>query len=322
MAHGAEGEKPIAVIAAVVANFLIAISKFVAGGLTGSSSMISEGIHSLVDTGNQSLLLLGLRLSRRPADENHPFGHGKELYFWGLIVAVILFGLGGGMSIYEGITHIQHPVELENPTWNYIVLGIAFLMEGTSFTIAARQFLRITGSGSPWQALHSSKDPSLFIVLYEDAAALLGLIIAGLGVFLSHQLNLPYLDGAASILIGIVLSIVAVLLAYESRSLLLGEAVAPAEAKQIRQIVSSDPAVEQVSYPQTMHFGPNDILLALSVQFTPGLPVENIPGVISRLEKNIQAAFPKVRNIFIEAQSISSAGESVPDAGIAEKTGD
>ena len=306
-------KKPIAVYGAIAANLIIAVTKFVAAFITGSSSMISEGIHSLVDTGNQGLLLLGLNLSEKPADELHPFGHGKELYFWGLIVAVLLFGVGGGMSIYEGITHIIEPVELESPTWNYVVLGIAVIVEGGSLTIAFREFLATKGEAEGmWKAIQGSKDPTIFIVLFEDSAAISGLLVAFLGVFLSHQFRIPELDGAASILIGIILSAVAVLLAYESRKLLLGESADEQVVADIRKLVKGDPAVEAVEYPLTMHFSPDNVLLNLNVQFKRGLKAAELASAIDRMEKSIQKRHPEIKQIFIEAESFirTSALES------------
>ena len=193
-----KNERPIAVYGAVVSNLLIAIMKFIVAAITGSSAMLSEGFHSTADTGNELLLLLGLHQSKKPADEAHPFGHGQELYFWSLIVAIILFSTGGGMSIYEGITHLIHPSELQNPNWNYVVLGLSFILEGISWTIAFRKLTeRRTTDESFWQTLHASKDPSIFIVFGEDTAALTGLVVAFLGVFLGQQLNSHYPDGIA-----------------------------------------------------------------------------------------------------------------------------
>jgi cation diffusion facilitator family transporter len=210
-------ESKIAVYGAIAANTGIALTKFVAAAVTGSSAMLSEGIHSTVDTGNGVLLLVGMKLSRRKSTPEHPFGHGKELYFWSLMVAVLIFGLGGGISAYEGVLHMLHPEPLRDATWNYVVLGAAALFESGSFVVALRQFLGAKGDVPFWRALRTSKDPTTFTVLAEDAAALAGLAVAAVGVYLSHRLDLPILDGAASVVIGLPLAGVAVLLMSQSR---------------------------------------------------------------------------------------------------------
>jgi len=298
------GESKKAVVAAIIGNVAIAIIKFVAGAMTGSSAMISEGIHSVVDTGNGGLLFYGLNRAARPADEHHPFGHGMEVYFWSLIVAVSIFGVGGGMSIYEGITHIRHPIALENPTINYIVLAFAVLFESLSFSVAWRAFRGTRGSRRTLSAIHHGKDPSLFTVLFEDTAALMGLAVAFLGVFLSHQLDLPVLDGAASVAIGAILIVAALWLAYESRSLLVGEAADPEMVDAIREIVLADEAVTGLGVVLTMHLGPEDVLLNIEVQFTSGLPAEAIHTAIHRIEQRINEPYPEVSRIFIEVESL------------------
>ncbi len=306
--------KPVAVIGAIIANLVIAVAKFTAAFFTGSSAMISEGIHSLVDTGNQSLLLLGVRLSKRPADPTHPFGHGKELFFWGLIVAIILFGLGGGLSIYEGITHLQHPVELEDPTWNYVVLAVAFVMEGIAFTVATRELFKEQENHGIWEAVRTSKNPAVFVVLFEDSAAMTGLIVAFLGVFLSHRFEMPALDGVASIVIGGILALVAVVMAYESRRLLLGEAVEPDTLNSIYRLAKAGPQVKEVGRPMTMYFGPNEILLNMEVTFRPDLSGAELSDAIQDMESRIRAEHPKITRIFIEARSFiqSAAAGSSP----------
>ncbi len=298
------GESRKAVVAAIIGNFAIAVIKFIAGAITGSSAMIREGIHSVVDTGNGGLLFYGLRRGARPADENHPFGHGMEVYFWSLIVAVSIFGIGGGMSIYEGITHIQHPVELTDPTINYVVLALAMVFEGYSFSVAWRVFRGTRGSRRTLEAIHHGKDPSLFTVLFEDSAALLGLVVAFFGVFLSHELEAPVLDGAASIVIGCILVVAALWLAYESRSLLVGEAADPELVAAIREIVLADPEVTGLGAVLTMHLGPDDVLLNIEVQFTQGLPAEDIHAAIDRIEARMSEPHPQVTRIFIEVESL------------------
>ncbi len=296
--------KPITVYGAMAANFAIAVTKFIAALFTGSSAMLSEGIHSLVDTGNQILLLLGIHRSKKPADERHPFGYGKEVYFWGLIVAILLFGIGGGMSVYEGITHMNHPHYIGNPIWNYIVLGLAAVFEGCAFSVAlAELLLRKEAEESFWEAVRSSKDPAIFVVLAEDAAALTGLAVAALGVYLGHKYNSPYIDGIASILIGCILAGVAFLLAYESRNLLIGESIRHGTLKSIDRLVHANPAVEKAGRPLTMHFGPNEVLLNLDVQFRQQLSSSEIAAAVDRLEATIRKKHPEIKRIFIEAEA-------------------
>jgi cation diffusion facilitator family transporter len=267
----ASAEHPIALYAGITGNFLIAIAKFVAGYFSGSSAMISEGVHSVVDTGNQLLLLLGFKRSGRPADARHPFGYGKELYFWAVIVAVVLFGIGGGISIYEGILHVRHPTEISDPTWNYIVLGFAFVVEGIAGGIALKQLLAAAGEKSVWQAVRASKDPAVFAVLGEDFAALLGVVVAFVGIYLAHAFNDPMIDGFASLVIGIILAAVALFLVYECKGLIVGEAADPDIVASLAALVRADPDVESVEPPLTMHIGANDILLNLTLRFRQGL---------------------------------------------------
>jgi len=297
------------VIAAIIGNVAIAAIKFVAGAITGSSAMISEGIHSLVDTGNGGLLYYGLNRGARPADDHHPFGHGMEVYFWSLIVAVSIFGIGGGMSIYEGITHVRHPVPVSNPTVAYVVLALAAVFESLSFSVAWRTFRGTRGSRRTLSAIHHGKDPSLFTVLFEDTAALIGLAVAFVGVASSHLLHEPVLDGLASIVIGCILVVAALWLAYESRSLLVGEAADPEMVAEIRRIVLDDPAVTGLGVVLTMHLGPDDVLLNIEVKFTPGLPAEEIHAAVHRIEERINDPYPEVTRIFIEVEAFSGGFE-------------
>jgi cation diffusion facilitator family transporter len=300
------------IVAAMGANVAIAATKFVAAAFTGSSAMLSEGIHSLVDSGNGLLLLLGLRRSQRPADASHPFGHGKELYFWTLIVAIMIFAVGGGMSMYEGISHLFHPNPLRNPLWNYLVLGLAILFEGYSWTVAVREFRGTQHGQGVWRAIHTSKDPTIFTVLVEDSAALLGLLVALVGVFLGHQLENPYLDGVASMVIGGLLAVVAVLLAYESKGLLVGESAEAAVVAHIRAVTEADPAVEWIMPPLTMHLGPHDVLLNLEIKFREELSAAEIGAAVDRIEQNLRRWDPDIKRIFIEAESLSPAGRQEP----------
>ena len=305
------GESRIAVVAAVVGNLIIAVIKFIAAALTGSSAMISEGIHSVVDTGNGLLLLLGLKDANRPADAVHPFGYGKSLYFWTNIVAISIFGIGGGMSLYEGITHVSNVgphTELGDPTAAYIVLAIALIVEGATFTIAVRTFLKAKGAMGAWQFIKNSKDPSLYAVVFEDSAAMLGLVFAFLGIFLGHLLNNPYLDGIASIAIGLLLMSVAWFLASRTKGLLMGEGVNPEELADIRQRVESDPAVKRAGDILTMYMGPHDLLVNMGVCFAEGTTDEQMHEAVHRIEANIRSAYPETKRIYIEVESISHAG--------------
>ena len=294
------------VYGALAANIAIAILKFIAAGFTGSSAMMSEGIHSTVDSANELLLLLGIHRSRKSPDKAHPFGYGKEIYFWSLIVSVLIFGLGGGMSIYEGIKHIQNPEELTNLVWNYSVLGGAFLFEGTSFVIAVRSLNQNKGiKGGFFDRVRISKDPSLFVVIFEDGAALGGLLLAAAGVFLGSHYELPVADGLASILIGLLLAYVAVLLVIESRNLLIGESVQPYIVDHIMKLIKEDKNVDTLRRPLTMHMAPNDVLLALDVQFVHKLSSNELTETIKRLESNIRKTYPEIKRIYIEARNLS-----------------
>ncbi len=297
----------ISVYAAIIGNLIIAIIKFVAAALTGSSAMISEGIHSLVDMGNGVLVLHGMKSARRPPDESHPFGYGKSLYFWTHIVAVIIFGIGGGMSLYEGISAVRHVTPgapMGDPTAAYIVLGISLVIEGISFGIAFRHFLKSKGDLGTWQYLQRSKDPSLYTVVLEDSAAMLGLLFAFLGIFLGHLLGNPYLDGAASIAIGLLLMSVAVILASRSKGLLLGEGVNPDELADIRRRVESDPAVERAGDILTMYMGPHDLLVNMGVCFVAGTTAEQMHEAIRRIEADLLSRYPETNRVYIEAESL------------------
>ena len=303
----ASGSIKKTILAAIIANLAIAVIKFIAAAITGSSAMLSEGIHSAVDTGNELLLLLGVRLSQKPADESHPFGYGQELYFWTLIVALFIFAIGGGMSIYEGINHIISPVPLEDPLWNYVVLGLAVFFEGYSWTVALKELLATKSEENIWQAIRSSKDPTIFTILLEDSAALLGLAIAFAGIFFGHLLNNPYLDGVASILIGIILAMVALFLVYESKGLLIGEGADPQTVASLKNITQADPAVKKVVRVLTLYFSPQEVLLNLEIQFQQNLSTEKLAVAVERLEKQIRQEHPEIKQIFVEAKSLSAS---------------
>lgn len=300
------------IYAAMAANFAIAVTKFVAASITGSSAMLSEGIHSVVDTGNELLLLLGIRQSKRPADDSHPFGYGQELYFWTLIVALFIFAIGGGMSIYEGIEHVRHPEPLTDPRWNYGVLGLAVIFEGYSWNVAFQEFLASKNEDSFWTAIRASKDPIIFTVLFEDTAALIGLLVAFIGVLSGHLLGNIYLDGVASIVIGVILCGVALLLASESKGLLIGEGANAETVASIKKITNDDPAVERVIKVLTLHFGPQEILLNLEIKFVDDLETEELAIAVERLENAINSQHSEIENIFIEAKSITVKRKSLP----------
>lgn len=291
----------LALYGAITANIAIAVTKLVVAGITGSSAMLSEGIHSSVDTFNGLLLLVGLRLSQRPATPEHPFGHGKELYFWSLIVAVLIFGLGGGVSFFEGVQHIRHPQPLHDPFWNYVVLAVAALFESISFAIALRQFLQQAGARPFWQAIHRSKDPTTYTVLAEDAAALVGLAIAALGIGLSHHFDLPVLDGAASLLIGMLLAVVAGFLTWQSRDLLIGEGIQPETARSIRSMALAVPQVRDVGRILSMYMGPEDALVTMDLDFDEGTAAADAALAIAEVERQVRARFPMIKRLFIEA---------------------
>ncbi len=305
-----EGGSKVAVVAAIVGNFAIAVIKFIAAALTGSSAMISEGIHSLVDMGNGCLLLFGLRDAKKPADEMHPFGHGKALYFWTNIVAISIFGIGGGMSLWEGISYIRSvtpSTELGDPTPAYIVLAICFMIEGASFTIAFRHFRKAKGNIGTWKFIKRTRDPSLYAVVFEDSAAMLGLVFALLGIFLGHLLHNPYLDGVASIAIGLLLMSVAWFLASRTKGLLMGEGVNPNEQADIRKRVESDPAIERAGDILTMYMGPQNLIINMGVCFVEGITDKEMHEAIRRIEADLRSEYPEAERIYIEAESLEAA---------------
>lgn len=293
------------IYSALAANLLIAITKFIAGAFSNSAAMISEGIHSLVDTVNQILLLFGLWRSKKPADAMRPFGYGKELYFYSFIVSILIFGLGGGLSIYQGITHIIKPEELGDPTWNYIVLALSVVFEGTSLIIAAKEFNKVRGNDSWWTAIVRSKDPSNFLVLFEDGAAVTGLFIVMICMFLSHKLNIPELDGLASLLVGLLLVGASIILARESRSLLMGEGITNTSKEKITLIVEKDPAVLKVMNIISVYEAPEEILLMLIIAFKEDLDTQDINESIDRLRQEIKGEFKLMKFVIIQPESIT-----------------
>ena len=294
------------IFAALAGNTAIAATKFAASAYTGSAAMLSEAVHSLVDTGNQLLLLLGLRRAAQPANPDHPFGHGLQLYFWAFVVAVLIFGLGAGVSIVNGIEKIRAPVPVENAWVNYIVLILGILFEGTVWIVALRAF-GAEKRGRGWiAAVRESKDPTTFTVLFEDTAALLGLLAALLGVYLSEALDLPVLDGVASLVVGLILATTAAFLAYECQSLLTGESVKPEVRRAMRALIARQPGVERINELLTMHFGPHQVLVAVSLDFRNDLTAAHVEAIVTKLERAIKAHHPEVSRVFVEAQSFES----------------
>ncbi|HSP99332.1 MAG TPA: cation diffusion facilitator family transporter [Candidatus Dormibacteraeota bacterium] len=308
-------ERLLPVIAAMAGNIVIACAKFVAAFFTGSGAMLAEGVHSVVDTGNQVLLLFGDWRSRRPSDSQHPFGYGSELYFWSLVVAIMLFGIGGGLSIYEGVRHLQRAVMPRDILWNYAVLGIAFVAEGASLCVAWRQFRIQSEARQLWQAFRDSKDPRVFVPLAEDVAALLGIGVAGTGIYLAQRFHMPIFDGGASIVIGAILAGVAVLLAVETRSLLLGERADASVLRRVREVVRREPAVAAVEEVVTLHIGPEEIALTLTISMTGEQELEQATLVVDRLKDEIAAVDPRLTRIFIELNAVEAASHRSRSAG-------
>jgi len=290
------------IIAALIGNTAIAITKFIAAAMTGSSAMLSEGIHSLVDTGNQILLLYGMRQAKKPADEKFPFGHGKEIYFWSFVVAILIFAVGSGVSIYEGIRHVNDPVHIENPLVNYIVLALAMVFEGSAWYFAFREFGKVKGQQGYIEAVQRGKDPSMFVVLFEDSAALAGLLVALAGIWLAQVTANPVFDGIASILIGVILCGTAIWLAIETKGLLIGEGANKEVISSIRQIAESFDEVEKVNELLTMHMGPDFILVNISIRFRRGQLTREIEAVIREMDAAVKAQHSVVKRIFVEAE--------------------
>jgi cation diffusion facilitator family transporter len=293
------------IYAALAGNTLIALTKFVSAAITGSSAMLSEGIHSLVDTGNQILLLHGMRQARKPADDRFPFGHGKEVYFWSFVVAIMIFALGSGISIYEGVMHMRHPEPLHNPYINYIVLGLAMLFEGIAWFFALTEFSKAKGKWGYIEAVQRGKDPTMFVVLFEDSAAMLGLLVALVGIMLTQFTGILWFDGLASVIIGIILGGTAVWLAYETKGLLIGESASQKVVDGIRRIAGSFREIEKVNELLTMHMGPDFILVNISLKFSPGTDAATIETTIDYMEDRIRQSYPTVKRIFTEVESRS-----------------
>jgi len=300
----AEHTPKTAIYAALIGNVLIAVTKGVAATITGSSAMLSEAVHSAVDTGNALLLLYGLKRAAKPPDQRHPYGYGRELYFWCFVVALMVFALGAGISIYEGIDHIRHPEPIDRPIVNYIALGLAFVFEGTSWWFGWKSFSASRrGSGGLWASITDSKDPTNFMVLFEDSAALVGIVIAAVGTMLAVELGEPRIDGAASILIGLVLAVVAVVLGRESKELLIGERASPELSAAIRETAVEEPCVIEVGDIITSQLAPNQVIATLGVVIDDRLRVPEVEQLIVRIEKAIRTRHPQLFRVFVRPQS-------------------
>lgn len=301
------GSSKKVIYAALVGNTLVAATKFVAAAMTGSSAMLSEGIHSVVDTGNQLLLLLGLHKAKKPADEKFPFGHGKEVYFWSFVVALLIFAVGSGVSLYEGVLHLLHPSPIESPYVNYFVLVLAMIFEGAAFYFALTEFTKTKGKWTYLEAVRKSKDPTNFVVLFEDSAAMLGLIVAFFGIFLTQVTGNLLFDGLASIVIGLILGGTAIWLAYETKGLLIGESANVTIVREIKRLVTNYPYVENVNEVLTMHMGPRFILANLSVDFKDDISAVELEVAVSGLDELIRQNCPDVKRVFIEAERMRAA---------------
>lgn len=301
MAAGSSSKR--VVYAALAGNVLVAATKFVAAVWTGSAAMLSEGIHSLVDTTNQVLLLYGMHRAQRPPDASHPLGYGRELYFWSFIVALMMFALGAGFSLYEGVLHVLDPRPIADPVVSYIVLGCSVVFEGATWTIALRQFRRAKGGLSYFEAVRRSKNPPTFLVLFEDSAALVGLAIALAGTLASVYLRMPVFDGLASIGIGVVLGCAAAITARESKDLLMGEQALPDVNRSILAIAQGEPGIERANGLYTVHLGPDQIVATLSLEFCDDLTTPEIEAHVADLERKIKAKHPEIVALFVKPQA-------------------
>jgi len=291
------------IYAALAGNALIAVTKFAAAAITGSSAMFSEGIHSMVDTGNQVLLLHGMRRARRPPSSRFPFGHGKEIYFWSFAVAILIFAVGSGVSLYEGIIHTLRPKPIGNPLVNYIVLGLALIFEGLAWFFALAEFTKTKGKWGYIAAVHRGKDPTMFVVLFEDSAAMLGIIVAFAGVILVDKAGILIFDGIASIIIGFILGGTAIWLAYETKGLLIGESANEEVVNGIRDIILKFDGVNNINEVLTMHMGPDFILLNISIDFRDDIPASDLENIIAGIDMRIKKSFPTIKRVFVEAES-------------------
>jgi cation diffusion facilitator family transporter len=292
------------IVAALAANLLIAATKLVAAMFTGSSAILSEGIHSLVDSGNQVLLIHGQRRAQLPADAEFPFGHGKEIYFWSFVVSILVFSVGAGLSLFEGITHIIHPTVMRNVQVSYLIIATSLLFEGISWIISIRAFGKEKAPRHSFlQAIRKGKDPTMFLVVLEDSAALVGLLAALAGVFLTSLTGNPFYDGAASVAIGLILGGTAILIAQETKGLLVGEAASREVVQTIREVVAKGEHVEHVNEILTLHMGPDFIVATISLDFVDEVPAGEIERTVPMLEAEIKRRLPEVKRVFIEAEA-------------------
>lgn len=298
------------IYAALAGNCLVAITKIVAAIMTGSSAMLSEAIHSGADSGNEILLLYGLRRAEMPADRDFPFGHGKEIYFWSFVVAIVLFAGGAGFSIYKGIDQLIAPVPVKHSYVNYCVISLSLIFEGVSWYIALTEFTRAKGKWGYIQAVHRGKDPSIFIVLLEDSAAIIGLVVAFTGILLSHITGSPAYDAAAAVIIGLILAGTAILLAVETKSLLIGESANKEVVQAIRDMASLCKEIKRVNEVLTMHMGPDFILVNISVDFVDPILATEVEVTVAGLDRTIKQAYPQVKRIFIEIETWRAKDDS------------
>lgn len=304
------------IVAALIGNSLIAVTKFIAAAITGSSAMLSEGIHSLVDTGNQILLLYGLKAAKKPADERFPFGHGKEIYFWSFVVAILIFAVGSGVSLYEGILHVMEPEPMEHVYINYIVLGLAMIFEGAAWYFAFREFSSVKGKRGYVEAVQRGKDPSMFVVLFEDSAAMLGLMVAFIATLVSQTTGIYVFDGIASIVIGLILGGTAIWLAYETKGLLIGESANMNVVAGIRAIAEDTPHIVAFNEVLTMHVGPDFILANISIDFEDGIDAGTVERTVAGIDRRIKYVYPQVKRVFIEAEKRNQLVEPLsPESG-------
>ena len=307
----AKGSKFV-IYAALLGNAAIAVTKFAASVFTGSSAMLTEAIHSLVDTGNQGLLLWGLKRAQKPADPRFPFGHGREIYFWSFVVAIMIFGVGAGVSIFEGIKHLLHPREITSPTVNYIVLGAAMVFEGVAWWIAFKEFRRAKGATGYLEAVQKGKDPTLFVVLFEDSAAMAGLIVAFLGIYFGQITGWMWLDGAASVIIGLILAAVALWLAFETKGLLIGESASESVRDQVRKLVSGANGVEKIHELLTLQMGPESILVVVSLDFADRLDADTVENTMAGIRDRVRKEVAGVSRVFIQVEPVPGP-RSLPD---------